>query len=391
MNNDERSPGWDKRAVNLIAKEQYGGLRPMFDEHGWTTDGRIISQIAPTKVVETYGSIAAFELAHRFGKGGNAVLDPQAAILRKPPDVWLTSYYGFDPETWGLVTFTDPADRANFVEQSAPGALVVVYGTKSLKTKDAGRILGVQQVSHIVGPSEDFIEPTAWAAKQGRNPKSWNYGVQCTRAWRLPEEFRPLVDDFAPDTYSTNDARTIGRRGKRMTSREARTLLKLPFIEVPVYNGQPVELLPPQLGEIVLTPSKPGPVSQTPRMVREAEGEKHLYILKMRGELQHFIGEKPAGRRIVKVGFSVSPDSRRMAFDAALPGNRISWEVHRSTFKDGMPPFPSSKHALAGEKAMVNYLKENGRSLGGEFFLASDDAIERAWSLGVKTAKGWRA
>lgn len=362
----------------------------MFDAHGWSTDGRVISQIAPTKVVGTYGSIAAFELAHRFGRDGNAMLDPKAAIMRNPPDVWLTSYYGFDPESWGLVTFTDQGDRANFIDQSVPGTLIVVYGTKDLKTGEAGLILGVQQVSHVIGPSEKFIEPTRWEIKQESKPDSWNYGVQCTRAWRLPEEFRPLVDDFAPSTYTIDDARTIGRRGKRLTSREARKLLKLPLVEVPVYNGRPVALLPPEEGEQALTPSRPGPVSQSPRLVREAEGPKHLYILNMRGELRHFIGEKQAGRRIVKVGFSVSPDNRRMAFDAALPGNKISWEVHRSTFKDGKPPFPSSKHALAGEQAMKGHLQKCGRSLGGEFFLADDVAIEDAWRLALKAAKGWK-
>lgn len=55
-----RQPGWDKRAINQIASDLYDGLGPMFEAHGWATDGRVISQIAPTKVVQTYGSVEAF-------------------------------------------------------------------------------------------------------------------------------------------------------------------------------------------------------------------------------------------------------------------------------------------------------------------------------------------
>lgn len=390
MSELDRSPGWDKRAVNRIAKEQYGGLTEMFAAHGWSRNGRVISQIAPTEVVRTYGSVVAFETAHRSGLEGNPVLNPLAAIKQNPPDVWLTSYYGFNPETWGLVTFTEPSDRARFIENSVPGTLIVIYGTKDLSPDQAGRILGVQQVSHLIGPSQDFIEPSRWKNKQSTNPESWNYGVQCLRAWKLPEEFSPLIDDFAPETYSRDAARTIGRRGKRLTSNEARKLLQLPFVEVPVYGGRPVEFLEPQKGAEVFTPSKPGPVSQNPRLVREAEGPKHLYVLNLDGEIRHFINEKPAGRRIIKVGFSVSPDSRRVTFNAALPGNRFEWEIHRSTFRDGEPPLPSSNHALAGENALKDILVREGSSLGNEFFLASDEAIDKAWRFAVATAKGWK-
>lgn len=390
MSTPDRSPGWDKRAVNRIAKEQYGGLRAMFDAHGWSTDGRVISQIAPTSVARTYGSVAAFEAAHSSGLDGNPVLNPVAAIKRNPPDVWLTSYYGFTPETWGLVTFTFESDRTSFIKNSVPGTLIVIYGTKDLPPDQAGRILGVQQVSHLTGPSQDFIEPSRWKIKQSEYPGSWNYGVQCLRAWKLPEEFSILVDEFAPETYSYADARTIGRRGKKLTAKEARKLLKLPFVEIPVYGGRAVELMEAQKGEHVFTPSKAGPVSQTPYLVREAEGPKHLYMLSLRGDLKQFVGEKPAGRRIIKVGFSASPDTRRLAFDAALPGDRVGWDLHRSTFRDGSAPFPSSKHALAGEQAMKDVLSSKGRSLGREFFMADDTAIEEAWQSAIDAAKGWK-
>ena len=75
------------QAVNQIARDLYGGLEGMFERHGWTTDGRVISQIAPTKVVQTYGSVEGFVRAHEHGVDGNPTLDPKAAILSDPPEV----------------------------------------------------------------------------------------------------------------------------------------------------------------------------------------------------------------------------------------------------------------------------------------------------------------
>ena len=67
MTEPNRQPGWDKRAINQLAHDQYGGLDGMFEAHGWNAAGRVISQIAPTKVVETYGSVEGFVKAHEGG------------------------------------------------------------------------------------------------------------------------------------------------------------------------------------------------------------------------------------------------------------------------------------------------------------------------------------
>ena len=76
----KRPRGWDKQAVNGIAKKHYGGLAEMFDAHGWYKLDRTFGQIAPSHVKATYGSVAAFERAHENGLAGNGLVDPMAAI-----------------------------------------------------------------------------------------------------------------------------------------------------------------------------------------------------------------------------------------------------------------------------------------------------------------------
>jgi hypothetical protein len=91
----------------------------------------------------------------------------------------------------------------------------------------------------------------------------------------------------------------------------------------------------------------------------------------------------------VKVGFSVSPLSRLEAHRKALPKGAFEWQLLHSTYSEGANPYPSSKHALAGEAAMKDCLNTPGKSLGGEFFLASKESIIQAWHSGKDAAEKW--
>ncbi|WP_039390161.1 hypothetical protein [Novosphingobium sp. MBES04] len=175
-----------------------------------------------------------------------------------------------------------------------------------------------------------------------------------------------------------------------MSANEVQNLLKLDLVEVPVYGQVPVDSILPQPAKKALRPSKPGPVSQSGYTVREAEGPKHLYILRMGGPIHALLGEDPEEALIVKVGFSRSPETRCDTHNKALPAGTFRWTVWKTTFEPERDPLPSSQHAIAGEDAMKTYLDAKGKSLGGEFFLASPKAIKKAWKIGVETAENWK-
>jgi len=113
-------------------------------------------------------------------------------------------------------------------------------------------------------------------------------------------------------------------------------------------------------------------------------------MLRLHGDERDFLGYPADGRLIVKVGFSVSPETRRDAHNKVLPACAFTWHIEHSTFAERRNPFPSSKHALAGEKAMKELLEQEGKSLGGEFFLADQRAIERAWTAAIQAAENWK-
>ncbi|GAA4642367.1 hypothetical protein GCM10023115_05360 [Pontixanthobacter gangjinensis] len=394
MKQESRQPGWDKQAINQIARDEYGGLDAMFEAHGWTTNGRVISQIAPTKVVQTYGSVDSFVKAHADGQALNPILNVEAAFKTDPPQVFLKSFHGFTPENWGFLGFTEAFARDKFVRESKPGALLIVAGTsKAPDPSERLRVLGMQQQTHIHGTKWDYLAPARHEEERNDPDRvnGWIHGLKAIRAWKIPLEERPFVRDIFPETHNGGKNGTaIGAYGMQITFQEAQRFLKLPIFETDIYGGLPVEALMPGPAETVLKPSRPGPVSQSGYMVREAEGPKHLYILRLHGDEDSFLGYGAQGRSIVKVGFSVSPQTRRAAHNKALPACAFGWHIENSTYAEKRDPFPSSNHAIAGENAMKDLLCQEGKSLGGEFFLADQPSIKRAWQAAVKAAENWK-
>lgn len=320
-------------------------------------------------------------------------MDPIEAIMADPPNVWLTSFYGFDPGNWGYLGFSTPAQRNGFINRSKPGALVVIYGTGSAPPDELGRVIGVLQCSHRVNHAQAYMSPTAWIDKERSSDMKgkWDLGVKAIRAWRVAPESRPAIADFADTTYKPSRGQAIGSQGMPLTTVEARKILDLELVEVSVFGEIEIASAAMGKGRDVLTPSKPGPVSQTSYVVREAEGPKSLYILVLGGNADAFMGRQVGSRRVVKVGMSGSPITRCEDHNRAMPRCAFSWSILKSNAIDGDELFPNSRSAIEGETEMKRVLKVRGESLGGEFFLADSEAIEAAWASGKAKAGEWAA
>lgn len=319
------------------------------------------------------------------------MMDPLDAIRRDPPNVWLTSFYGFDPSSWGYLGFSTSGMRNGFIARSEPGVIVAVYGTGSAPPDELGKVIGVLQCSHRVNNAKAFMSPTAWASKEQSTDSAgkWDLGVKATRAWRVAPESRPPIAEFANETYTPGRGQAIGSQGMPLTAAESRKLLDLDLQEVQVFGELPIIEAAFGKGADVLSPSKPGPVSQSPFTVREAEGPKSLYILVMDGDTCAFLGRDVGGQKIIKVGVSKSPLGRCDDHNRALPRGAFSWRVFRSNEHVGAEPFPKSRAAIEGETEMKRVLVAHGQSLGGEFFLADEQAIEMAWDSGMNKAHEW--
>jgi hypothetical protein len=61
-------PGGDAQAISEIATRFFGSYLAMFEHHGWPERGSDMMRKVQTRVVETYGSVPAFEQHFAAGR-----------------------------------------------------------------------------------------------------------------------------------------------------------------------------------------------------------------------------------------------------------------------------------------------------------------------------------
>jgi len=321
-------------------------------------------------------------------------LQPDPTKLPDGREVWLTSFWGFDPSQWGCIGFADEAKRTRFLTQSRPGSLVAIYVTKGKGPEEMrGKVVGVLELSHEIGHAQNYISGDRWRKKE-LDPASkgkWLHAVKATRAWSIVPEDWKRVEDIFPEAYGSAHPEFIGASGVKIGADEAEKLLQLDVHEVHVYGSTEVADLTIQTLESALLPSRAVPPPSAPYTVGETDGPKFLYILELQGDIAAYLG-CPASdveeHSIIKVGFSKSPLARRDQIQSAYPFGSYEWSVlFPSTIPDEAP-YTNAAVAIAGEDAMKKRLvDENARALGGEFFLAEDWLVRKAWAAGNYAAQ----
>ncbi len=59
-----RPPGWDAKAIHVVARLKYGGLRKMFVLHEWPERGSDMMPKVQSRIKTAYGSIENFVATH---------------------------------------------------------------------------------------------------------------------------------------------------------------------------------------------------------------------------------------------------------------------------------------------------------------------------------------
>lgn len=316
---------------------------------------------------------------------------PQNVLER---EVWLTSFWGFYPQEWGCLGFSSEGYRNRFLRETKPGALVAIYVTQSSPEKEMrGKVVGFLEVSHEKGDIQEFLSPSEYEAKQGEpySEGRWSYALRVTRAWQIaPEEWKS-VEELFPDTFSTSQARVIGAQGVRVANEEVKTFSQLTVHELSVFGQKEQPLA--ELGPLqkALTPSSAVMPARNPYIVTETDGPKHLYIMRLTGDLSVYLGKDLSDQEdlmIVKVGFSKSPLTRRNQIQNSYPDGTYKWEIIFPSDVYSEPPYPNAEVAIKGEDAMKSQLiKRGSTSLGGEFFLAHENDVHKVWHHGNFVSK----
>lgn len=150
--------------------------------------------------------------------------------------VFAKRFWGFDPATWPIVSFSKSGNRDALIRQSSAGDVVVFVGTQSEPTApaDQGRLLGFAEfarspIDALDVLKADDIPPYAY----DRNNKfKWPKAIPMLRAWRYPDKPR-LKDVFDQQmTYeATVRAVLLGERNRDAVMALDREEVEVPDVE----------------------------------------------------------------------------------------------------------------------------------------------------------------
>jgi len=312
--------------------------------------------------------------------GGNFWTDETSVLF--------TSFWGWGPDTWGTVGWTGDRGltrRTNLLKKLTDPFITVCYVTSNKTYIDPdlkGMIAGFYLVSHQTGDRDTFTHPI----HHDRDPQKWRHSLRAIRAFSYLPEHRLSVTEFDPTLPAR--ARSVSAMGEILTDPAQIALLReTPWVEVEVYTpgaqGTESDETFPHQGQV-----RAGPASLDGYVVSGGTRllQRELYVLRLTGDTDAYLGKPADGRSIYKIGLSASPDMRRQSFQKSMPRGAFNWRVDRTTGGSELGSGFSFDAAVAGEDAIKKCLVNSAEWLGGEFYLATESEIDEAWKIGHDVA-----
>ena len=355
----------------------------MSDAHGWdNVPGNELMRSANKFVVRDYGSVRSFWAAH----------EDAGDIWDRGYKVRFTSVFVWEPDKWAAIGWSGAGGKTTrdklLKEMKDPFIMVcyvVTKNNKRAKKETLGKVVGFYLVSHKKGHRNEFSHPECHESC----PKQWTHALRALRAFSFLPESRIDANKFYPDLGG--NAMEITSQSVPLDKKLIARIREIPWREDDIYR--PVPALRNNVMARLSSPSRgmvrAGPASNEGYIVSGGTQSlpRELYILRLEGDADAYLGQAANGQEIIKVGLSVSPERRKSDFQKALPKGAFHWEAIRTMRSCGLPPCSSHSIAVKGEDAMKNYLEKKAEWLGGEFYLAKKQDIDEAWRLGCQAAR----
>lgn len=377
--------GGDQIKLKEIAETIYGGYAEMLAFHGWErTSGPIMNDVS-RGVKNRYGGIRDLEALYDRGS-------LNGSPLLSTPSVWITSFWGWQPENWGGVGFSNEGRPDKIAAVTSNPFIMVVYITETTPEKEykhlAGKVVGYYELSHQRVMKEEIVSPHVY---NRADPAKWRHSFKALKAWTILEDFMPNIREFYPEIHNEGLAQSVSTWAAELPRENVEKLLKLPCRMVDVYpqygapRVHPVEI--PSNGKGYVSG---GAQRRSGYEVDEpVDTAKELYLLKLSGDASSFLGKNVEGKAIYKVGLSMSPKSRQVALNKSFPrlmgkkNTAFRWELFKTSTGSGYKKFPNFNTAEAAERKIKKFLGmecDTSEHLGGEMYAAEPDVMKKIWT-----------
>lgn len=308
------------------------------------------------------------------------------ADVTMTPRIFATLAYGFDPERWGAVGFSNEGvrDKLAAALRTQPG-LVLTMGTAQEPTAGPlqGRLMALHTLDTRAIATVELVEPAHWQRhldENGGRPR-WPYGLPILAAERF--EPMPLRAELLPRLHEWNLHQKLASNFEELTGEEVVRVLAQPRIAVSDIWSSPVSAFVSGLTK----PPKGPPPAPGRRVLSSSSGPAATYCMELVGSSVSQVASKvapPGGQmKLYKVGFSRDPVRRRRELNAYLPD---------STTLEWAPPLTQwhrdEINAWAMEQEIFTQLLRRGaRHVKGEIFAAKPDVVSSSWSSALMSTR----
>jgi hypothetical protein len=170
----------------------------------------------------------------------------------------------------------------------------------------------------------------------------------------------------------------IASRGELLTPAETEAVLALPVSPTNVFGETPLpseQIQQETTLQKLFEPSRGVTPSFGSRSFTVEDSETSLYALGLRGDVATFLGKEKyevIRKAVVKIGIAKDPQIRCHTHNTHLPpACAFRWIVMLRS-----RPFSGAVEAKAAEDRLKAIFKDRFDSLGGEFFLVDEDALQ---------------
>ena len=235
-------------------------------------------------------------------------------ILDQYDEARITSFWGWSPQTWGCVGFSQKGRRDTIVRETTDPFIMVIYVTDNAGEPEEGELDYRGQVAgfYVISHEETDRASATHKKHYATEPDKWNYSLKAIKAYEIIPEDRPSIRDFEPSIHQANKAIAVSKHSAILTDAAFQRLKSYSYREVPVYDSDESSsfeiIAPTSEARAVKGYVSGGNANGSGYYVPpEGDSEKELYILKMSGDASAFLGEQTVDKKIYKVGLSISP------------------------------------------------------------------------------------
>lgn len=302
------------------------------------------------------------------------------------PRIFATLAWGFDPERWGVLGFSNESVRNKLGGELRGGGLVLTMGTMGEDTPEPlrGRLMALHKLGTRAIATQELVEPEHWRRhldEHNGRPK-WPYGLPILTAEGFDDPL-PLRSEILPRLHADNLHQKLATNYEELTVEEVRRVLAAPRTAVAEIWSSPVSDF---IGGMTRPPKGPPPTSGE-RVLLRSSGPAATYCFQLRGTAlaQTTINVAPAWSRVAifKIGFSNDPARRRKELNTYLPDIRtLEWgPVLEQWHGDEINAWAME------QEVFVQLLRRAAVHVKGEIFAAKMGTLESAWTTAMTSTR----